>query len=82
MLLPPEFIALGISNLEKWHPIDSLAVMRLINFHLSYNWSQDLLRHIISNQLGKVDPELVNLVDELVPYSTEHSYKMQTILNE
>jgi len=36
--LPPEFLAFGIKA-EPWHPIDSLALMKLINFHLSYNWS-------------------------------------------
>ena len=33
--LPPEFIALGIKKVEPWHPIDSLALLRLVNFHLT-----------------------------------------------
>lgn len=37
--LPPEFIALGIKQVEPWHPIDSLALLRLVNFHLTQNWS-------------------------------------------
>lgn len=82
ILLPPEFIALGVSKIEPWHPIDSLAIMRLINFHLSANWNQELVRFIIQEQLDKVDPELIDLVDELVPYSDKDSFKIQTILND
>jgi len=37
--LPPEFHLLGIKKIDPWTPVDSLALMRLVNFHLSYNWS-------------------------------------------
>jgi acyl-homoserine lactone acylase PvdQ len=38
-LLPPEFLVLGHTSVDPWHPVDSLTLLRLINFHLSYNWS-------------------------------------------
>lgn len=38
--LPLEFYALNLTqSIDPWTPIDSLALLRLINFHLSYNWS-------------------------------------------
>ena len=46
-LLPPEFIALGIKP-EPWDPLDSLVAMKIMNFHLSLNWSQDLLRFVLT----------------------------------
>ena len=77
--LPPEFLAFGITKVDPWHPIDSLALMRLINFHLSYNWSQDLLRDIFSNL---ENGELKDLVEELVPYNSEFAFNLKSVLDE
>lgn len=76
--LPPEFLALGL-DFEPWHPTDSLAIIKLVNFHLSYNWSQDLLRDIFSSLEGG---QLEDLVEELVPFNLEGSYNLVTILDE
>ena len=78
-LLPPEFHVLGIKEVEPWHPIDSLVIMRLMNFHLSYNWSQDLLREIFGDL---EDGALKDLVEELVPFNAENSINLKTILDE
>jgi len=45
-LLPPEFYAFGISkeDWKPWHPVDSLCVVRLMSFNLSWNWMNDLIR--------------------------------------
>jgi penicillin amidase len=45
-LLPPEFLTFGISKetWRPWSPVDSLAVFRLLSFHLSWNWMNDLMR--------------------------------------
>lgn len=32
---PPEFYALGIDEVEPWHPVDSLSLLKLTNFHLT-----------------------------------------------
>ena len=64
--LPPEFHVLGITEVEPWTPIDSLSLMRVINFHLSWNWAQDLLREI----LGDLEEgELKDIVEELLPFT-------------
>lgn len=77
--LPPEFHVLGITNIEPWTPIDSLSLMRLINFHLSYNWSQDLLRDIYGSLEGG---ELKDLVEELVPFNLDNSYNLKSVLDD
>lgn len=43
-VLPPEFIAFGITkeNFEPWTPVDSMIIFRLISFHLTWNWARDL----------------------------------------
>lgn len=83
-ILPPEFYAVGLTKLEPWHPVDSLVVAKIINFNLSYNWSQDLLRYILGSELEKVDAELRDLVEELVPFNMEHAHNLEgkTILSE
>lgn len=59
--------------------IDTLSIMKLINFHLSYNWSQDLLRGIFESL---EEGELKDLVDEIVPFSQEFSHNLKTILDD
>ena len=53
--------------------------MKLINFHLSYNWSQDLLRGIFESL---EDGELKDLVDEIVPFSQEFAHNLKPILDD
>ena len=38
LLLPPEFILLGIKEVEPWTPVDTVCIFKLLNFHLSWNW--------------------------------------------
>ena len=38
-LLPPEFYVLGIFEMEPWSPVDSLSLLKLMNFHLTWNWN-------------------------------------------
>lgn len=33
--LPPEFTALGIKKVDPWHPIDTICMVRMLNFHLT-----------------------------------------------
>lgn len=43
-LLPPEFYAIGHKMIRPWTPVDSLSIIKILNFHLSWNWNQDLFR--------------------------------------
>lgn len=48
-----------------------------MNLHLTWNWAQDLLRdHLSSN-----NDELKEMIEEIVPFTSEYSYNMVTILN-
>ena len=38
ILLPPEFIVLGVKEMLPWRPVDSICLLKMINFHLSWNW--------------------------------------------
>ena len=38
-LLPPEFYAVGLTNVEPWTPVDTCSIIKLLNFYLSWNWS-------------------------------------------
>lgn len=70
--MPPEFYALKHQHaVEPWTPVDSLALLRVMNFHLSMNWSQDLLREIYADL---EDGELAELASELAPYTAEHMF--------
>ena len=69
MIWPPEFYYLGIEGMEPWHPVDSLTLMKLFSFHLSADWTDELLKDVFDNLPGELDPDMV---DELVPFSIEH----------
>jgi len=65
-LLPPEFLAVGLNQIDPWTPTDSIALLRFANLGFTRNWSQELLRKII----GEVDNgSLKDLVDEIAPVS-------------
>ncbi len=38
LLLPPEFIMLGIKEFQPWSPVDTVCIFKLLNFYLSWNW--------------------------------------------
>ena len=76
-LLPPEFTLLGISKFDAWEPEDSMCLIKLMNFHLSWNWQSDLMRDYISQI-----PELKDYVEELVPFTKEYSHNLVTIMTE
>ena len=65
--------------MEQWTPVDTLAIMKMINFHLSYNWSQDLLRGIFENL---EDGEIKDMVEQIVPFSSEFSHNLKPILDD
>jgi acyl-homoserine lactone acylase PvdQ len=66
--LPLEFQALEITEVEPWHPVDTLMLLKFLNFHLTSNWGQELLRDILSQHL--VDPELIK---DLIPFNSGKS---------
>ena len=74
-LLPPEFLALGIKTVEPWKPEDSVCIFKLLNFHLSWNWGQDLLRDVL-DKAG-----LEDMVEELFPFTAEYAHNMVTIID-
>jgi acyl-homoserine lactone acylase PvdQ len=77
--LPPEFYALGLHTVDPWHPVDSLCLLRLMNFHLSYNWNMDLVRDLVKDL---DDGALASMVEELVTFSAEHAHNLSTSLND
>ena len=79
-ILPPEFYTLGIQGkIAKWTPVDSLALMKVINFHLSANWNLDLLRDILASL---EDGELKDMVNELTPFGAEFTHGLQSALDD
>jgi penicillin amidase len=74
-LLPPEFLALGIKNWNPWVPEDTICIIKLLNFHLSWNWGQDLLRDVLEKA------GLEDLVEEIFPFTAEYAHNMVTIID-
>lgn len=81
-MLPPEFLILGIKEMEPWTPIDSLALLRLINFGLTRNWSHELLRKIYKNLDHEYYGSLESIVDELAPFTSEFLKDKTFVLDE
>jgi Penicillin amidase len=47
----------------------------MLNFHLSWNWGQDLLRDVLE-QAG-----LSDMVEEIFPFTAEYSHNLVTIID-
>jgi hypothetical protein len=79
-LLPPEFYIFGMSGdkLEPFTAADVLAQGRLISFHLSWNWNQDLAREA----LRESHPDIADLVEELIPFTTEFLSALVTVVDD
>jgi len=46
-ILSPELILLGVTQPEPWAPVHTIGIMKLLTFHLSWNWAQDLFREVL-----------------------------------
>jgi penicillin amidase len=75
IFLPPEFIILGIKEVEPWSPVDTICILKLLNFHLSWNWGQDLLRDVLERS------GLGDMVEEIFPFTAEYSHNLVTIMD-
>ena len=75
IFLPPEFIVLGIAQFVPWVPSDTICVLKLLNFHLSWNWGQDLLREVLEHA------GLEDMIEEIFPFTAEFSHNLVTIID-
>jgi len=79
-VFPPEFYAFGL-NKENWRPwtaYDSLALIQVLNFKLSWNWMNDLARYAYKTR----DPEIGAITEELLPFSAENLYKLVNVIDD
>ena len=49
--------------------------MKLLNFHLSWNWGQDLLRDVLEKE------GLEDMVEEIFPFTAEYAHNLVTIVD-
>ena len=49
-----------------------------MNFHLSWNWGQELIR----DHLSSLNEDLKAMIEEVVPFTSEFSYNLVTILDK
>lgn len=75
-LLAPEFHALGHYDIKPWTPVDTMAILKLLNFHLSWNWNQDLMRELLSKMY------LDDMIEDIFPFTAEGSFNMVTIIDD
>ncbi|CDW85943.1 penicillin amidase family protein [Stylonychia lemnae] len=75
-MLPPEYILLGISEVRPWTPIDSLSILKMLNFHLSWNWNQDMMRELLSI-IG-----LEDMVEIIYPFNADYAHNLVTIVGD
>ena len=78
MFMPPEFILLGITDIQPWSPVDTVCIFKLLNFHLSWNWGQDLMRDVLENNLD-LDSDLV---EQLIPFTSEYTHNLVTVFDK
>jgi hypothetical protein len=49
--------------------------LKLLNFHLSWNWGQDLLRDVLEKE------GLEDMVEEIFPFTAEYAHNLVTIVD-
>ena len=77
-VLPPEFYMFGLTEVQPWHPVHSLAQVKLISFSLTWDWAQDFMREVLKME----NPELADLADQMTPFSAEYLHNMVTVLDD
>lgn len=77
-LWPPEFYALGITDMDEWTVEDVLSIAKVMTFNLTWNWNQELARDIFS----ELDDEIKDMIEELAPFTAEYSHNLVTIIDE
>lgn len=50
-----------------------------MNFHLSHDWTADLLRDVLANL---EDGALADMVEELLPFTSDQTRNLTTIIND
>jgi len=65
-------------KLEHFCLADLVAQANLISFHLSWNWNMDMAREAIRES----HPDLADIVEELVPFSTEFLSTVVTSIDD
>jgi len=78
LLMPPEFILLGIREFQPWSPVDTVCIFKLLNFFHSWNWGQELIRDVLENNLN-LDSDLV---EQLIPFTSEYTHNLVTIFDD
>lgn len=73
--MSPELILLGITQPEPWAPEHTVGILKLLTFHLSWNWAQDLFREVL------LISDLEDLVEEIIPFTANYSTNMVTIVD-
>lgn len=77
-ILPPEFLALGIKEIEPWHPIDILAQSKIQNFHMTHDWPAQLLFDVFSTL---EDGALKDFAEEILPFGSKYTRNITTIVS-
>ena len=79
-MLPPEFLLFGITkeSFVPWNPADSIICLKMMGFNLTWNWTNDLLRE----SLRQKHLELEEIVEELVPFTSDMLPETLTIVDE
>ena len=79
-LPPPEFLAFGLNKdtWRPWNPADNIAIFKLLSFHLSWNWMNDLSRESFRQR----HPDLEEFVEEINPFYAGNLHTLVTVLED
>ena len=79
-LLPPEFLVFGITkeSFEPWTPVDSIITIKMMSLLLTWDWAANLQRE----GLRQKHPDLNNLMEEIMPFTTDFLYDVVPIVDD
>ena len=79
-LLPPEFLAFGITKerFEPWTAVDCILTVRLMSFHLTWNWANDLQKLAMRQS----HPDIADILEEVIPFTTDFLHDVVPIVDD
>lgn len=72
--LPLEYVLLDI-GFEPWTVVDTLAITKMLMFHMTYDWSIDILREYLYNSVKNKE-----VVDHILPFQDKDLWIYNTTL--
>ena len=71
-------LGLSAKEWDPWTPQDSMAIMKMMELSLTWDWTQDWVREVLKLE----SPELEKIAEIIVPFTQEYMKEMVTAIDD